>query len=758
MALIPESPEAKARLAHDLLKSLARAKSDLVANEGLRKQPANSPECWEGKWTNRRVIDELKAHIGLVYFMHQAKPEEAPWNPLFVTAVQSLLPDYKSRQSLSKEFRADPSLSNWKSVFQFLEVGSSKMSGEMDKLSELLSGKTKMKVENPSSIQDYATPIEACISQYSGPQSILRPPIANGQLVIDMPAPLEVISRSMTAEQVLRAKEKIAEILKEKAEVELKTAVFQQTLLSLVSLNYMVKDKVITAANHLENAQEIEKWRASAATQRDELIQVLVAKTRGQMTLARVPVDSVAEVNLVGAEMTSAGETDDESTGKQKAVRSQRYSTRSLLQLAKWHRVKIPRAPATTHIDCMCAGAFGAKSKPGAASAGAKKSLFKVSDTLKRIRSHVNSSSNSVSDSGDNCVRFDRSDEQSNLPKAGNESVSLRRTEAHDVNSLSHLASDRLNQNEHDTNVVNRVQADLEAKVVAAHPILENQHGEWCLYENCCSECERFASFERIPEAPTSSCCADCFAADASHSCLTPSSLSSRIDSPISSPVCLNTRSSLTHCEIEVMVDESGRIEVVKEVRCTPKENSLTHKETVSQETGSENAIKNAFVSAESVENKLKAHLHNMCQLALSLDSKKPMKELSPVRNLAKQYQEALTLVGKDSVYMSKLPSDPIVQTLVEIGGVTVVGTHDTGASRSNVASSIYERLKSQDKIRDLPRRFDLRIRSALGEHVHESLQAFTAQVKLPGSHSWLEAFVVLPTLPQDTVLLGMFL
>ena len=60
MALIPESPEARsAKLAQDLLRSLARSKSDLVANEGLRKQPSNSPECWEGKWTNRRVIDEL---------------------------------------------------------------------------------------------------------------------------------------------------------------------------------------------------------------------------------------------------------------------------------------------------------------------------------------------------------------------------------------------------------------------------------------------------------------------------------------------------------------------------------------------------------------------------------------------------------------------------------------------------------------------------------------------------------------------------
>ena len=85
----------------------------------------------------------------------------------------------------------------------------------------------------------------------------------------------------------------------------------------------------------------------------------------------------------------------------------------------------------------------------------------------------MNSSSNSVSFSGDNGSRLcDRSDQLASLPKRGNESASLRRTETHDVSSLGHLASDRINQNEHDTSVVNRVQTGLEAKVVAAHPIL----------------------------------------------------------------------------------------------------------------------------------------------------------------------------------------------------------------------------------------------------------------------------------------------
>ena len=100
-----ESPEAKAKLVSELLRSLARVKSDLFAQEGLRKQPQNSLECWEGKWNNKRVIEE--AHIGMIYFTYQSKPEEAPWHPLFLTAVQALIPDYKIRQNFGKEFRVD---------------------------------------------------------------------------------------------------------------------------------------------------------------------------------------------------------------------------------------------------------------------------------------------------------------------------------------------------------------------------------------------------------------------------------------------------------------------------------------------------------------------------------------------------------------------------------------------------------------------------------------------------------------------------
>ena len=90
-----ESPEAKAKLVSELLRSLARVKSDLFAQEGLRKQPQNSLECWEGKWNNKRVIEEQGSY----------------WTDLFNASVQAR--------------RGDKKVANWKSVFQFLEVGSS---------------------------------------------------------------------------------------------------------------------------------------------------------------------------------------------------------------------------------------------------------------------------------------------------------------------------------------------------------------------------------------------------------------------------------------------------------------------------------------------------------------------------------------------------------------------------------------------------------------------------------------------------------
>ena len=107
----------------------------------------------------------------------------------------------------------------------------------------------------------------------------------------------------------------------------------------------------------------------------------------------------------------------------------------------------------------------------------------------------------------------------------------------------------------------------------------------------------------------------------------------------------------------------------------------------------------------------------------------------------------------------ASLPSCPVIRIAAEIGGSSVRAIVDTGATRSHVSEDMYIKMKAENPayIQDLADKYNLTIKGASGVRNHPDLMAFKAKVKLPGSEMALEeTFVVLPTLPVDTTLLGM--
>jgi hypothetical protein len=159
---------------------------------------------------------------------------------------------------------------------------------------------------------------------------------------------------------------------------------------------------------------------------------------------------------------------------------------------------------------------------------------------------------------------------------------------------------------------------------------------------------------------------------------------------------------------------------------------------------------------SENIERDLKQTLKDKVEKSLK-DIFSKLKSLDSAEEIKRT--ELNAMLQEFLLTQESLPSSPVIRIAAEIGGAPVRAIVDTGASRSHVSEDIYLKLKANNPawIKDLAHKYNLTIKGASGVHNHSDLKAFKAKVKLPGSEMALEeTFVVLPTLPVDTTLLGM--
>jgi hypothetical protein len=196
-------------------------------------------------------------------------------------------------------------------------------------------------------------------------------------------------------------------------------------------------------------------------------------------------------------------------------------------------------------------------------------------------------------------------------------------------------------------------------------------------------------------------------------------------------------------CDIEVKSNSACHILGVGQINCKIRSSKPIH--SLGESELSEDIEKGL---KQTLKHKVEKSLKDIFAKLKSLDSAEEIKRT-----------ELNAMLEEFLLTQESLPSSPVIRIAAEIGGTSVRAIVDTGASRSHVSQDIYLKMKAENPawIKDLADKYNLTIKGASGVCNHPELKAFKAKVKLPSSEMALEeTFVVLPTLPPETTLLGM--